>query len=945
MRLPFAMVLALPAIVLCAWYTLIALMAHLSHQAELKVREPLTLSLFHLHLHDRLMRDWRRFIMPEPQRDSALPTYGLALASGELDKLDKRLPPDDGVAYYVDGLLIANDRAHEVQARYRGGRYWHPKHPQKSWKIRVKGENSVNGFQTFSLINTAEPVPFEEDVILEIAREQGLLSPEYFPFRLLLNKSYMGVYFFEAQPDGDLLRRQRRAPGSVYSGSDAPIDQRTGVSTLFESADHFTQVSQGLHQQLGERRDLEAFIVAIKQGTASEFVQYADKHLALDKFALFDALDVVFGCNQHDYADNHKLYYDPYSSRFEPIAWNFRGCKHELEFNRTENPWLLRLKQVPGYLARRNRLVYQLLKGAASSESLHKRTHDLLDRLQPDQARDPYWDAHQLLPGMSPYYAQLRRPLNRALQDIAVETRLHELHKRGQFLSQTLEREAIVAHVGKRAPEVRQERAASETHATALDVVAGGESGYRITRLQPSWSPGCTPGTWQIYADTELDDRFEPELDRLLATQRESVPAQLTVEVYPGVRFESRPTHPARGSIRAVPQERRYRFYIRAQACEAIGAALQVENLATARRSAITTVDGRQTVEATSNSPCEQTYRPEAGYSSPHPWCIRQHSKDVVYLGPGVVEVARTRVFESNQVVVIHAGTTLRMSENASLIAYGRLEARGTLESPIRVEPSAKSWGGIALQGPATAGSYLNHVTIVQGSHPASATVVWPGTLNVHDSTNVGLVDCRLQSNVGVNVAVHVADTQRFEMRNCTIRDTTGNALEVKYSTATLEALAVVNVGGDALVVTGADTRLVNSRLVAARGAAISIGQMASLGAKDSLIARAARGIHVREGSILEQDAVLLYDDEVGVRLEPNDDGFPNKARINGDVFYAARCKTPVQTVGKRRKSQERVVTDPAQAALEVLRAQVLHLPSWNALDKSIAGLISGAVP
>jgi hypothetical protein len=73
-RLLSAVVLSLPAVVLCIWYSLLALSAHAMQVKESKIQEPLTISLFQLHLHDRLMRDWHRLIMPEPQRKSPRPT-------------------------------------------------------------------------------------------------------------------------------------------------------------------------------------------------------------------------------------------------------------------------------------------------------------------------------------------------------------------------------------------------------------------------------------------------------------------------------------------------------------------------------------------------------------------------------------------------------------------------------------------------------------------------------------------------------------------------------------------------------------------------------------------------------------------------------------------------------------------------------------------------------
>jgi hypothetical protein len=949
MRLLSAVVLSLPALILCAWYSLLALSAHVMQVKASKVQEPLSASLFQLHLHDRLMRDWHRLIMPEPQRKSPLPTYGLALAGDKLDGLDKHIPTDDGLSYYVDGLLVRNNRAHDIQVRYRGGKYWHYRHPQKSWKVRVKDGKSVDGFETFNFINSPEAVPFEEDIVLEIAREQGLLTPEYFPFRLLLNKAYMGVHFFEAQPDEGLLRRERRAAGSIYSGSEAPLDPTTGVSALFRSAEYFTKVFQGIHQQLGDRKDLEALIQVINQGTFSEFSKYADQHLDLEKFAAFDALDVTFGCNQHDFGDNHKLYFDPYRDRFEPIAWNFHGCKHDTEFNRTENPLLLRLKQLPGYLARRNRVVYQLLRGAGSPESLRERTRKLLDKLQADQARDPYWDSHQLLPAMSPYYTQLLRPVDRPLQDIAAETRLHELAKRNQFLSRALEQTSIRASLAnsQTKAEVATGSSLQSRKVALLDVLVSGESGYRVARIEPTWAADCRPENWRVFADTKLDDRLETDADQVIGEGRQRATfVQPDLEIYPGIRFESRAVHPSRGRIRTVTEARRYRLFFNAENCEMTGATLDLENLATGQTFRTTVAAAEPTPAASAPVlKCVEQYQEEPGYSSPHPWCLERQKFEGIRLGPGVIEINETRVFGAHQSVVIAPGTTLRMSKGASLIFYGHLEAIGTAERPIHLEPMQQAWGGIALQGPAAAKSRLSYVTFAQGTHPDSSRVLWPGVVNIQDTSRVTVEHCQLIESPFANIGFHVADTRELDLQNTKVKDVAGDGIELKYSTATLDHLTVLKVGGDGIAVTGSQAVLKNAQILAANGNSISVGQVATFSLQDSLLAGAKCGMFVHEGATLEHARVLLYNDEVGAHLEASDDMFPGKAHLKGDVLYAVRCKTPFEGEGKRHKTPDQVVSALAQPEFEYLRTQVLDLPSWDSLDKAIAGRIAGALP
>jgi hypothetical protein len=925
MHFSSALVVSLPALTMCLWYAGMAVMAHVRQDAMLGAQEPLTADLFQLHLHDRLAGDWRRLQMPEPLGKSPLPTYGLVLNNDKLDQLGARLPPDDGAAYYVDAQLSHAGRVYQVQVRYRGGKPWHWAHPQKSWKIRVRGEDLLDGRATFNFINTPEVVPFEEDIILDVARDQGLLAPDYFPFRLLLNQAYLGVYFFEAQPDEGLLRGAQRVPGSIYSGNEAPIDPKTGVSSLWRSAKYWTKVDGPGPE---DSTELEALIGAVNQASPQAFAAFASRYLDLEQFGRFDALDVVFGCNQHDFHQNHKLYFDPYRGRFEPIAWNFRGADHDPEFNRTENPLLLRLKQLPAYLSLRNRKVYELIRGGASPAAVSDRTHGLLATLAADQARDPYWDAYELLPSMGAYYHQLLRPMTRELQGFAAEVRLHTYRQRARYLLDAIERQEISAAL------------APNQKAAILEVTVGGNSGYRLNTVRPEWPEDCAPESWRLFADTSLDGELDQATDRALgAEQPGQTPARAELELYPGVRFEARRPHPYRGKVKAAPDARRYRLFVTSDRCQPHRVRLAGISLVTLQPFEIEASVGSPAELPARSEACQSSYREEPGQVSPHPWCYSDRVPETVRLGPGVVELAETRVFGAEQSVVIAPGTTFRLGSGVSLIFYGHLDARGTSAEPIRFEPLDGRWGGLALQGPATAGSRLAYLELASGTRPEAGLAHFPGMVNVHDSRDIELAHVRLARNRHSDDALHVAYVKDFKLEDATFAETAADAVTLEYTTATLDRLRVVQAGGNGLGLTGSTVELTRSELVKWVGSGIVAGHRSEVTARDSLLTGGKYGVVLKDGSSASLRGVLLYRNEVGVRLEPVSRWHTKAARMSAGTVHAVGCGEQVQVAGQSGKTVGNVAGELADPELETLRQQVLALSDWQALDSKISEL------
>ncbi len=934
MRLLSGVVLAAPALVLCFWYIAVALAAHYRHARAVDVVEPLSLHVFHLHLHDRLTHDRRRLLMPDALGESSLPTYELRISNSGLDQLDQTLPPGDGDAYYVDAHLIRGNDIYPVKVRYRGRKPWHWNAPQKSYKVRMQGGNLFDGRGTFNFVNTPEPMPFDEHLIFSIAHEEGLLTPDYYPFRLFLNNAYWGVYFFETQPDEGLLRRSRRMPGSIYSGNGAPPDSKTGVSTLWNVARHWQKVAAIEQEQMDDFEELEALIAAVNEPSDEQFMSFAARFIDLDKFALFDALDVVFGVNEHDFENNHKLYFDPYRGRYEPIAWDFRGGEHESELNRTENPLLLRLKQIPEYLTRRNRTVLRLLDGPCSTQALRARASALLDELKADQERDPYWDAYELLPSMGPYFRQLPRPMNRELQAVAVDARLGQYAERERFVRTALTGEEVSAVVPVGQPPSGE---------LAIDVLVGGMAGLHLTEVEVAGTGTCEDQGWELFADTDLSDALDYSTDRHLVHADGNTPTAFDLVVYPGVRLVPRKPHRSRGLVRTEPETRRYRLFLNSGGCRPDEVIFRGVNLVT---SAPFTVE-LDSVAPTDVSPiasieCELEFHPTPDESSPHPWCLDAPSAERVQLGPGAVEIPKTRVFEPYQTVEIVAGTTLFMGPNASLVFLGKVTARGRLDAPIRIVPRRDRWGGIALQGPGTAGSRLVHVIVERGRRPAFGIVHYPGMINVHDTDSIELAHLSVRANSQSDDALHAAYVRDLVVRHSEFVDTASDAIDLEFTTATLDDITVRHAGDDAVDLMTSNVKVSNSRFVDFTNNAVSAGEWTEASIESCLAAKGEQGILVKNSSSVSLSNVLVYRATVGLQLEPVSQWYTGKSHVHGETFHAVQCRQQVAARGRKLKKLGRIASQVRSGELEALQRQ-LGIREWEDLDAAVQRLEAGS--
>lgn len=952
MRFVSAFIVVLPLLFLCVWYAAAAYTAHLRYNAASGQDEPLTLETFHVHLHDRLTRDLRRASMPEPAGRSKMPTYSLVMGNAELSTLDAKVPPEEGAAAYVKAYLRKGTRGEvkTARVRYRGRKHWHWNYAQKSWKIRLKAGSFLDGLETFSFLNTVEPLPIDEQIVLDVARAEGLLTPEHFPFRLLLNNAYMGVYFFSSEPDEGFLRNARRIPGSIYSGNQAPKDKETGVSALWSAAKYWKKVAARFPELMEDNSELTALIAVVDQGSQEAFARFARDHIDVEAFARFDALDVVFGSNQHDFGQNHKLYFDPYRGRFEPIAWNFRGWTHRRRLNRTENPLLLRLKDLPKYLSLRNRIVRELLESSCSLEAVKAKAKARLAELARDQASDPYWSAYDLLPKASKYLRQMVRPMNEERQAIVLASRMAEYERRVAYLGGELDRVSLDATLAAGTQPALDQGEAATPAPAILDLVVDGMAGLRLRAIEASWDPACTPGDVEIVADTNLSGAFEVGQDRVLTPNlRAGAAAPMDEALYPGNLLTARKKiHNTRGGVRARPEARSYRLFIRGEGCVPRRVELRAESLVSGRELRATAGPGHRSATPPRKSErCADDLPPmTAGHRSLHPWCLTPEPAEEIQLGPGVVHVEDQRVFGAQQRVVIAPGTTLVMGSQASLIFQAQLSAEGSPEAPIRIMPREGSWGGVALQGPGCAGSRWRHVEVSGGTTPSWGLTSYPGMVNVHDSRDVAFEDCRFGENQGSDDVLHVAFVEDFVLSRVQVVDSADDGVDLEFSSAKLSDLRVVGAGDECLDLMGSEVALERSVLLECQNNGVSAGEETRLNVVSSLIAESGRGLLAKNASVVGLDGALLYGNKTGLQVEPVSERYEGRSRVKAATLHVVGSEE-IAVVKKRKgrkklggahklKGVDEILTALGEDALQTLGHEVLGLEAWSELDAGL---------
>ncbi len=933
--------MCLPGVLLALWYAWSAYAQLDRYRRAVHHRGALSLETLHIALHDQLQADLRRMWLDPPPASSPLDSYVLHITRQNYQALEESASRGKQRPY-VDAKLEHGERVLDAKVRLRGGRHWHVEGAQKSLKIKLDKGELIKGHRVFNLINDPTPLVLGEQLVLDLSRDSGLLTPVSDFVRLKINAKDFGVFQYETAADESLLRNSRRAPGSIYS-SDLP--ERALTDELWSKPDYWTKVASRTDSEADKanRADLQRFLQHVHDGTGQEFVDFARHELNLQAFAQLDALDVAFGGDQRDFREDHTYYFDPYRGAWEPVAGKFRGFRADPAFNLVDNPVLLRLKMTPGYLSLRDRQLYQFLTGPGAPAALRSRAAQLLQRVAPELAADPHWDAYRQLPRIDTFHRRMVRPMTLQRLALVVESEFTTYSHRHAQLIRELERNPLYLHAGQSSSPGGASRVAGWSAAggaaagelvTPLSLIIDGHAGVALNQLELSFAADCTePAARVLRAGAELPTRGRAGV---LELTRELL-------LYPSVSIVPREDpSPRRGAIRAAESAIEYPLELVSR-CAPLQVVARGRHLASDSR----VVSRPASPELLASLPAQRLAPNEvpafrAGEVAPHPWQLSTPPERELRLGPGEVQIESTRVFEATETVIVEPGTQLRMGPGASLIFLGKVSMMGDRNAPIVISgASEQPWGGVALQGAGTRGSQWHSVELSGGTRPQFRSTEYPGFVDIHDTSEILLEGVRFGAQGGKTDTLHFAHVRRGEIRDSSFRGSPADALDLEHSSVDLRLVRVINVGDDGLDLMGSEIKLSDSVILAANGNGVSSGEESRVMVHNSLIADCKVGILAKNAAHVSLSGSLLFRNATGVRTYQRTVRYAGRSEVTANVlFVAASGERPVQRDDRGRDvlDQGRVLLDlPQRGALDHVLEDLLELSDWQELPRWIA--------
>lgn len=229
-----------------------------------------------------------------------------------LDSSIYKIRDQDFLFNEVNVKMNFEDKELSGKLRLKGDRIVHFEKNKSSYKISTKNEEEIFGIRSFSLIKPRARNYIHEWLFHEFSSEGGLIKLLYKFINLRINGEAQGLYVFEENFDKNLIERNSRRNGPIFS-----------LKEEFSNFAHDTELE--IYNKKfwnSEENTYLAEVAYIKLKNFFEGKLKAKEALDLEKwFWFFSVTDLTF--THHGLSPrNVKFYFNPLSGLFEPIPYD-----------------------------------------------------------------------------------------------------------------------------------------------------------------------------------------------------------------------------------------------------------------------------------------------------------------------------------------------------------------------------------------------------------------------------------------------------------------------------------------------------------------------------------------------------------------------------------------------------------------------------------------------
>ena len=758
--------------------------------------------MFKMLKHTSIVAVENLFASKPALKESALPTYRLAIQKNTLEKMQEDIlygdpalghEPGGDKPYYKALLLQENGVPKNTKICIRGTSQWHHWPEKPSLRIKIRKAEIENGWRYLEVQRPEDALALKNWLPQRIAGELGLITERPEQVRLFINNKYFGVYLQTSRAGETLALSHNRMPGTFFKGE--------WVGDLWSSTEGWR-----LHGE-SDPKDVElfaAFLQLLREPPAASNLEDMRTLLNTDIYAKWAALMIVTGGAHTDLYHNHMYFLNANQGLIEAVPWDVNGYGFHAHWNTPVDiilhPVMETMTCDPQWLHARNLYIHQLLNTVASPEQLHSIIDTAFNKMRPDLQADIH-------------LASLK---NSRIRWHFVPCSVLDITEERDLLKQwvSLRTDYVNAYLNN----AQVYAAPNLTRPDWTDVKVFGSATIRVE------SSDGTPIDSNSYAGTP--DILYPGLTQEL-------------DVHPSLSYELYVQHPY-----AKPASVSYVVKTRADNLNYFnaitGAAVQPKQ----------SPDVEQEITRTIHPSLFTAPRSEEVVLGPGLVTLKQD----LLTNPG-----QKLIIKAGTHIKLHPG--IGIYAQGSVQVQG---AEGA-EVELGPADANKPWGAFGVSGPATAGSTFTHMRVWGGSLGQRRGLRYKGMFNVYNCPNVRMAYCYFGTNSIGDDAVNLAQSH-VEIEHCQWEYALSDGLDMDLCEGVLANCRWTLCGNDGLDLMGSTVTLRDAQFRECGDKGISIGENSQLLAENCQIFQCKTGLESKDASRVIFRNGLVDNAEVAVR-------------------------------------------------------------------------------
>jgi hypothetical protein len=235
---------------------------------------------------------------------------------------------------YVPAVIGINGESYKVKIRPKGDKIDHFEGDKWSFRVKVKGDNTILGMKTFSLHHPKTRNYLSEWLFQKILKHEGIISLRYDFIDVVVNGQDLGIYAIEEHFEKRLIENNLRKEGPIIKFSEDDYWNPKRIlsdeeSYLSSKIDGFNYKKVSEDSVIYDQYRRAVTLLKNYRNGKLKFNQVFD----LDLFAKHFALSRLFTAGHGERWHNRRFYLNPITDILEPIGFDSNAMNLRVESN------------------------------------------------------------------------------------------------------------------------------------------------------------------------------------------------------------------------------------------------------------------------------------------------------------------------------------------------------------------------------------------------------------------------------------------------------------------------------------------------------------------------------------------------------------------------------------------------------------------------------------